>query len=109
MAGKKNSSLDRVLGRLDTLDSVNLANLVQRLARERGLFEEIFNTLQEGVLVITLDGEIDYANDAAHRLIGLGEDELAGQTLWRLIPGRWAGRWKMIPQRRCRWWRGSLS
>jgi two-component system, sporulation sensor kinase E len=87
MAGKKNFSLDRVLGRLDTLDSVNLANLVQRLARERGLFEEIFNTLQEGVLVITLDGEIDYANDAAHRLIGLGEDELAGQTLWRLIPG----------------------
>ena len=87
MAGKKNSSLDRVLGRLDTLDSVNLANLVQRLARERSLFEEIFNTLQEGVLVITLDGEIDYANDAAHRLIGLGEDELAGQILWRLIPG----------------------
>jgi len=87
MAGKKNSSLDRVLGRLDTLDSVNLANLVQRLARERGLFEEIFNTLQEGVLVITLDGEIDYANDAAHRLIGLGEDELAGQVLWRLVPG----------------------
>jgi two-component system, sporulation sensor kinase E len=87
MAGKKNSSLDRVLGRLDTLDSVNLANLVQRLARERGLFEEIFNTLQEGVLVITLDGEIDYANDAAHRLIGLGADELAGQILWRLVPG----------------------
>ena len=27
MAGKKHSSLDRVLGRLDTLDSVNLANL----------------------------------------------------------------------------------
>lgn len=87
MAAKKNSSLDRVLGRLDSLDSVNLANLVQRLARERGLLEEIFNTLQEGVLVITLDGEIDYANDAAHRLIGIGEDELAGQTLWRLIPG----------------------
>lgn len=87
MGGKKNSSLDRVLGRLDTLDSVNLANLVQRLARERGLFEEIFNTLQEGVLVITLDGEIDYANDAAHRLIGIGEDELAGQILWRLVPG----------------------
>ncbi|MBC7366278.1 MAG: PAS domain-containing protein [Undibacterium sp.] len=87
MAGKKNSSLDRVLGRLDTLDSVNLANLVQRLARERSLFEEIFNTLQEGVLVITLDGEIDYANDAAHRLIGLGKDELAGQILWRLVPG----------------------
>jgi len=87
MAGKKNSSLDRVLGRLDTLDSVNLANLVQRLARERGVFEEIFNTLQEGVLVITPDGAIEYANAAAHRVIGLNADELAGQTLWRLVPG----------------------
>ncbi len=87
MAVKKNSSLDRVLGRLDTLDSVNLANLVQRLARERAVFEEVFNTLQEGILVIRDDGAIDYANAAAHRLIGLGGDELAGQTLWRLVPG----------------------
>ena len=87
MAGKKNSSLDRVLGRLDTLDSVNLANLVQRLARERGLFEDIFNTLQEGVLVISDDGRIEYANDAAQRLIGLGANALVGETLWRLVPG----------------------
>lgn len=87
MPPKKHSTLDRVLGRLDSLDSVNLTNLVQRLARERGLFEDIFNTLQEGVLVITLDGEIEYANAAAHRLIGLGEDVLVGETLWRLVPG----------------------
>ena len=87
MAGKKNTSLDRVLGRLDTLDSVNLANLVQRLARERGLFEEIFNTLQEGVLVISPDAVIEYANDAAHRIIGLSGDALAGRILWRLVPG----------------------
>src|SRR5476651_426054 len=87
MPAKKNSSLDRVLGRLDTLDSVNLANLVQRLARERGLFEEIFNILQEGVLVIGSDGAIEYANAAAHRLIGLGADGLVGETLWRLVPG----------------------
>ena len=58
MAGRKHSSLDRVLGRLDTLDSVNLANLVQRLARERGLFEAIFNTIHEGILVISVDGTI---------------------------------------------------
>jgi PAS domain S-box-containing protein len=87
VAAKKTSSLDRVLGRLDTLDSVNLANLVQRLARERGVFEEIFNTLQEGILVVRDDGAIDYSNAAAHRLIGLGGDDLAGQMLWRLVPG----------------------
>jgi PAS domain S-box-containing protein len=87
MSVKKNTSLDRVLGRLDTLDSVNLANLVQRLARARGLFEEIFNVLQEGILVINSEGTIDYANTAAHRLIGLSDDALPGQVLWRLVPG----------------------
>lgn len=87
MTGRKHSSLDRVLGRLDTLDSVNLANLVQRLARERGLFEAIFNTIHEGILVISVDGTIEYANAAAARLIGLREEELAGATLWRLVPG----------------------
>jgi len=87
MPGKRNSSLDRVLGRIDSLDSVNLANLVQRLARERGLFEDIFNTLQEGVLVISPDGRIEYANQSAQRLIGLSDEDLSGQTLWRLVPG----------------------
>lgn len=86
MAGKKISSLDRVLGRLDTLDSVNMANLVQRLARERALFEEIFNTLQEGVLLISSEGVVEYANEAAHSLIGLSGDELTGRILWRLVP-----------------------
>ena len=87
MAGKKHTSLDRVLGRLDTLDPVNMANLVQRLVREHALFEDIFNTLQEGILVISDAGEIEYANQAAHTLIGLKTDDLTGSILWRLVPG----------------------
>jgi len=87
MAGKKTTSLDRVLGRLDTLDNANLTFLVQRLARERSLFENIFNTLQEGVLVISRGGEIEYANLAANRIFGLSAEELHGQVLWRLVPG----------------------
>jgi PAS domain S-box-containing protein len=86
-SSKKPSPLDRVLGRLGSLDPVNLANLAQRLARERGLFEGIFSTLQDGVLVADADGRIEYANAAARRLIGLGEQELAGETLRRLVPG----------------------
>ena len=87
MAGKKHSSLDRVLGRLDTLDPVNLANLVQRLAKERALFEQIFKTLQEGVLVIDADGAIEYANEAAHRLIGLSGDVARRQDALAADPG----------------------
>ena len=86
MAGKKHSSLEKVLGRLDRLDQTNLQNLVQRLARERAMLESVFNTLQEGVLVIDADGAIEYANDAAGRLIGL-KDGAAGASLWRVVPG----------------------
>jgi two-component system, sporulation sensor kinase E len=84
---KKSTPLERVLGRLDRLDTVNLTNLVQRLARERGLFESIFNTLREGVLIVDEDGTIEYANEAAGRMIGLAEADIGSATLWRLVPG----------------------
>jgi PAS domain S-box-containing protein len=86
MAAKKHSSLDKILGRLDQLDEASLHNLVQRLARERALLELVFNTLQDGVLVIDASGVIEYANEAAARLIGL-KDPAAGESLWRLVPG----------------------
>ncbi len=86
MAGIKHSSLDKILGRLDQLDEANLHNLVQRLVRERAMLEAVFNTLQEGVLVIDAGGVIEYANEAAVRLIGLKEPA-AGETLWRVVPG----------------------
>jgi len=87
MAGRKNSSLDKVIGRLDRLDMAGLQTLVQRLARERAMLDTVFNTLQEGVLVINPEGEIDYANDAAARLIGFNDQVGAEATLWRLVPG----------------------
>lgn len=78
-----------MLERLETLDAATLASLAQRLGRERGLFERVFNILQEGVLVVDTEGEIAYANAAAHRLLGLrrGDGGAGHPTLWRLVPG----------------------
>jgi PAS domain S-box-containing protein len=87
MPGKKSASFDKMLGRLDRLDAPALRTLVQRLARERALLDSVFNVLQEGVLVINADGEIDYANDAAARMIGLRHETGAAASLWRLVPG----------------------
>ncbi len=86
ISGKKGSSLDRALGRVDSLDATNLANLVQRLARERAFLETIFNTALEGILVIDDSGLIDYANAASHRMIGLKEADVGTVSLWRMIP-----------------------
>jgi two-component system, sporulation sensor kinase E len=87
MSGKKHSSLDKLLGRIDRLDAPALQTLVQRLARERSLLDAVFNILQEGVLVITTEGEIEYANDAAARMIGFKTEAGGATTLWRLVPG----------------------
>lgn len=84
--GKKESSLDRVLGQIDSLDTINLTNLVKKLARERALLETIFNTALEGILVISDLGVIEYANVASHRMIGLKEKDIGEASLWRLIP-----------------------
>src|SRR5690606_23044200 len=86
MAAKRETSLDRVLGRLDNLDAVNLTNLVQRLARERSLLEAVFNSIREGILIIDEEGTIEYANEAAGELIGLRDGDLGSATLWKLVP-----------------------
>lgn len=84
---KKESSLDRVLGRIDNLDTINLTNLAKKLARERGLLETVFNAALEGILVIDDDGVVEFANSSAQRLIGLKEHEVGEANLWRSIPG----------------------
>jgi PAS domain S-box-containing protein len=82
----KNTGLEKILGRIEDLDSVNLGILVQRLARERKMQETVFNTIQDGILVIDSDGVVQYANDAALRLIGLKENDIGVTRLWKMVP-----------------------
>ena len=84
---KKESSLDRVLGHIESLDATNLTNLAQKLARERAYLETVFNTALEGILVVDEDGEVQYANESGRRMIGLKEVDVGATLLWRLIPG----------------------
>ena len=82
----KNTGLEKILGRIEDLDSVNLGILVQRLARERKMQETVFNTIQDGVIVIDSDGVVQYANDAALGLIGLKEKDIGLTRLWKMVP-----------------------
>ena len=82
----KHSGLEKILGRIEDLDSVNLGILVQRLARERKLQETVFNTIEDGILVIDSDGIVQYANAAALRLIGLKENDIGVTRLWKMVP-----------------------
>lgn len=87
LMAKKETSLDRVLGHIESLDATNLTNLAQKLARERAYLETVFNTTLEGILVVDEDGEVRYANESSRRMIGLKEVDVGAVLLWRLIPG----------------------
>src|SRR5437773_5406846 len=87
MAATKSSFLDKVLGRITRLDKEGLQSVVQRLARERSFLETLFNTIEDGVLVVDENGRIIYFNQAVQQLLGsqgtLGE----GQPILRFLPG----------------------
>ncbi len=74
MTATKSSFLDKVLGRIERLDAEGLQTVVQRLARERSFLETLFNTIEDGVLVLDEQGRIIYFNQAVTRLIGLQPD-----------------------------------
>lgn len=81
----KSSFVDKVLGRINRLDTEGLQSVVQRLARERAFLETLFNTIEDGVLVVDGQGRIVYFNQAITRLLGLQPD-VEGQPIQDFIP-----------------------
>lgn len=81
----KSSFLDKVLGRIGRLDAEGLQTVVQRLARERSFLETLFNTIEDGVLVVDEHGEIIYFNQAVTQLIGI-QPSVEGQLITDFLP-----------------------
>jgi two-component system, sporulation sensor kinase E len=86
MPATKSGFLDKVLGRIGRLDPEGLQTVVQRLARERGFLETLFNTIEDGVLVADEQGRILYFNQAVVDLIGLPPQQAEGQKITRYLP-----------------------
>jgi PAS domain S-box-containing protein len=95
MAAPKSSFLDKVLGRIGRLDAEGLQTVVQRLARERTFLETLFNTIEDGVLVMDEQGRIIYFNQAVTRLIGL-QPSVEGQHISQCLP---EVDWKKVSRR----------
>lgn len=90
----KSSFLDKVLGRIARLDAEGLQSVVQRLARERSFLEMLFNTIEDGILVVDEQGRVLYFNQAVTRLIGL-QGDAEGQPVADYFP---EVDWKRIAQ-----------
>ena len=76
---------DRLVARLDKLGPESLQAQMVRLAQERGFLETIFQTIQEGVLVIDNEGRLLYANRAAERMTGFEFARTKGRSILRFL------------------------
>jgi two-component system, sporulation sensor kinase E len=76
---------DRLVERIDKIDPESLQTHMRRLARERALLETIFQSLQEGIMVLDREGRLSYANHAAERLLGFSAEKAGRQTMARVL------------------------
>jgi len=94
--------LEKLVTRLDRVEPGEVQQIVTRLIREKGLLEQVFEALQEGVIVLDPAGVIDFVNRAACQFFGLDVGKATGQPLssqvrgldWQTIgrPGRTVSR-----------------
>ena len=78
---------DRLVARLDKLDPGSLQSQLMRLARERGFLETIFQSVQEGIMVIDNEGRLLYANRASEQFLGFDFKRTRGRAVERYLRG----------------------
>jgi len=77
----KNTFLDKLINRIDRVGQEDLQAYLQRLNNEKGFFETIFNTLQEGIVVVDSQGKIRYLNHAITTLLGIDPAKAMGTPM----------------------------
>ena len=79
--------IEKLLSRLDRLEPGQVQTLVDRLLREKGFLEQVFEALQEGVLLLDPDGAVSFVNRAACGFFGLDPETAVGSKLDSLVRG----------------------
>ena len=75
--------IDKLVSKMNRLDPENLQAQFLSLARERGILETIFQSIQEGVLVVSADSRLYYANHAAEQMFGFEISRMRGRPISR--------------------------
>lgn len=79
--------LEKIVARLDRVESVEVRQIVARLIREKGFLEKVFEALQEGVILLDAAGEIGFINRAASRFFGIDRTKALGTRLSSHVRG----------------------
>jgi len=83
----KSGFLEKLVSRLDRVEPGEIQQIVTRLIQEKGFLENVFEALQEGLIILDPDGRIMFLNRAACRFFGLDPSNALGEKLSSKIRG----------------------
>ena len=89
--------LDKLIARLDRVGPGEVQSLLQKLVREKGFFEQVFEVLEEGVVICDPSGIVTFVNRAACGFFGIDHETSAGRPLEELVRGV---SWEVLTRRR---------
>lgn len=76
---------DKFISRLDRIDAPVASAHIAELARERGFLETLFQSIDEGLMVLGAGMHLLYANHAAEQMVGFNAEHLRGKSLARYL------------------------
>ncbi len=83
----KSGFIDKLIDRLDKVDPSEVQRYVLKIVQEKGFLENVFDVLQEGIIVSGLHGTIHYINRTACEFFGLDRDDTIGKKVSEQFPG----------------------
>ncbi|MEO8206110.1 MAG: ATP-binding protein [Chthoniobacterales bacterium] len=79
--------IEKVLERIQRMQPGDVQSYVSELAREKGFLETIFKSIQEGVIVVDLQGGIISINSAAEAMFAIDGEQCIGKPLSEQVRG----------------------
>ena len=99
MAGRK-KFFDRFSARFESLDATSRQAGLALLMKERGFFETVFNSIEDGIVVVDHELHLRYFNRSAKELLALPENtstlrmsQLLPDIDWKQIIPDDGGQW----------------
>jgi len=83
----KSGFLEKLVARLDRVEPGEIQQIVTRLIQEKGFLENVFEALQEGLIILDPDGKIMFLNRAACQFFGLDPSDALGEQIATKIRG----------------------
>lgn len=63
-AAMKKDTIDKLIGRIDHIKEEDLQRFFVKLAEQQGFFQQVFEAIQEGLILLDSKGKILFVNQA---------------------------------------------